>query len=299
MGNFLVHVNRMKIVKYIGGLGNQMFGYAFSYLLQKTFGETIYADVQYYKDHKFHNGLEIEHIFGIKLQRAKVRDIVRMAWYFPNYYIDYHLRRHLPNRKNQYYEPLGGVYTPETLKDVKDRYYYGYWQDHKYYDGLRDDLRKVFTFKEPLAGQNLKAFADMRESDNSVGIHIRRGDYINHPVYKDICTYDYYEKAITLIKERIPAPVFYIFSNDILWCKENIEKLLANCKVVYVDWNRAEGSYRDMQLMMACKTLVIANSSFSWWAAYLNARDAWVIAPDKWNNKRETFRYQLDEWTTI
>lgn len=289
----------MKIVKYIGGLGNQMFGYAFTYLLHKTFGETIYADVQYYKDHKFHNGLEIERIFDVTLHKAKVMDIIKMAWYFPIYYIDYHLRRYLPNRKNQYYEPTGGEYTPETLKLVKDRYYYGYWQDHKYYDDIRDDLRGIFRFKIPLTGRNKEIMDNLLNSDGSVGIHIRRGDYLNHPVYKDICTYDYYAKAIALIREKIEMPTFYIFSNDISWCKDNIEKLLADCKVVYVDWNKGDDSYCDMQLMMACKTLVIANSSFSWWAAYLNARKPWIIAPSKWINKRETFRYQLDDWTKI
>ena len=140
---------------------------------------------------------------------------------------------------------------------------------------------------------------DLLSSDGSVGIHIRRGDYLNHPVYKDICTYEYYAKAIALIQEKIKNPVFYIFSNDILWCKNNIEKLISGCKVVYVDWNKGEDSYCDMQLLMACKTLIIANSSFSWWAAYLNARNPWVIAPKKWKNKRETFSYQLEDWTKI
>lgn len=289
----------MKIVKYIGGLGNQMFDYAFTYLLGKTFEETIYADVQYYKDHKFHNGLELERVFDITLKRAKVWDIVKMAWYFPNYYIDYHLRRYLPNRKSQYYEPIGGVYSPETLKKVKNRYYYGYWQDHKYYDDIRDELREVFRFKISLNEKNQKIMNDLLSSDGSVGIHIRRGDYLNHPVYKDICTYEYYAKAIALIQEKIENPVFYIFSNDILWCKNNIEKLISGCKVVYVDWNKGEDSYCDMQLLMACKTLIIANSSFSWWAAYLNSRNPWVIAPKKWKNKRETFSYQLEDWTKI
>lgn len=289
----------MKIVKYIGGLGNQMFDYAFTYLLGKTFEETIYADVQYYKDHKFHNGLELERVFDITLKRAKVWDIVKMAWYFPNYYIDYHLRRYLPNRKSQYYEPIGGVYSPETLKQVKNRYYYGYWQDHKYYDDIRDELREVFRFKISLNEKNQKIMNDLLSSDGSVGIHIRRGDYLNHPVYKDICTYEYYAKAIAFIQEKIENPVFYIFSNDILWCKNNIEKLISGCKVVYVDWNKGEDSYCDMQLLMACKTLIIANSSFSWWAAYLNARNPWVIAPKKWKNKRETFSYQLEDWTKI
>ena len=89
----------MKIVKYIGGLGNQMFIYSFQYLLQKHYGETIYADTLYYKDHKFHNGLELENIFDIKLTPANVRDILKLAYYIPNYYLDYHLRRYLPNRK--------------------------------------------------------------------------------------------------------------------------------------------------------------------------------------------------------
>ena len=276
-----------------------MFCYAFSYLLHKEFDEPICADVQYYRGHKFHNGLELERVFDIRLQRAKVWDILRMAWYFPNYYVDYHLRRYLPNRNTQYYEPQGGAYTPETLKNVRNRYYYGYWQDHKYYDDIRTELRGVFHFKIPLTGRNLSVYNEIVKAANSVGIHIRRGDYVNHPLYKDICTCDYYRKAINVVMGRVDNPTFYIFSNDIAWCKDNIEKFLGCNPVTYVDWNNGEDSYRDMQLLMQCKTLVIANSSFSWWAAYLNCRSPLVVAPNKWKNKRETFRYQLDEWIVI
>lgn len=290
----------MKIVKYIGGLGNQMFIFAFSFLLHKKFNETIYADTFYYKDHKFHNGLELERIFNIHLHRASVWKVIRLSWFFPNYYLDYHLRDLLPKRKTMYTEPADDrAFKDSALENVKNRYYFGFWQDHRYYDGIKEELIKAFKFKLSLSSRNTETMRMISTSENSVGIHVRRGDYVTHPAYKDICTIEYYQHAIELINTRLSCPSFYIFSNDIDWCRSNIEPLLNGYNVQYVDWNKGNESYVDMQLMSQCKNLIIANSSFSWWAAYLNPRNPFVIAPDKWVNKKLTFRVQLDEWHLI
>lgn len=289
----------MKIVKYIGGLGNQMFIYSFQYLLQKHYGETIYADTLYYKDHKFHNGLELENIFDIKLTPANVRDILKLAYYIPNYYLDYHLRRYLPNRKHQYYEPEGGAYTEDVFTKDRDRYYFGYWQDHKYYDAIHDELMSAFRFKHPLDDRNESIADEMLSSENSVAVHVRRGDYVTHHLYKDICTEEYYTKAIDVIKSKVDSPVYYVFSNDIAWCKEKLAPIIGDAKIIYVDWNCGKDSYRDMQLMSLCKSLIIANSSFSWWGTYLNGRKPLVVAPKKWVNEPLAFEFTLDEWVKI
>lgn len=300
MGNFLVHVNRMKIVKYIGGLGNQMFIYAFSVALRETFKQKILVDTHYYKSRKFHNGLEIERIFGIHLTEAKLIDKLKMSWYFPNYWIDYHLFGKLPAQKNTVRELPGQKVNLGLLEDSSDKFYDGYWQSYQYFDSYRDVILKEFTFpninKEDKL--NFKLTEILNNEENSVGIHIRRGDYLKNWKYRGLCGIDYYQKAIAYILEHIKFPKFFLFSDDIDWVKENVSPLLEGYDVTYVNWNHSINSYRDMQLMTMCKNLIIANSSFSWWAAYLNQNNSIVVAPEKWINSFMDFRIQYKDWIT-
>lgn len=290
----------MKIIKYIGGLGNQMFIYAFSVVLKEKFGEEVLADTHYYNEHNFHNGLELEKIFDIKLQRASIWNIIKLSWYIPSYYLDFHLCRRLPKRKRTYYEHVGGACDKSLLQnDPGDQYYWGFWQDHSYYDDYRDVLRKVFRFKNDLNEKNQQLYDEIEMSDSSVGIHIRRGDYLNNKKYMGICDVDYYSKGITYIKSKIHNPFFYIYSNDMEWCKQNIVPIIGENRLIYVDWNKGDNSYIDMQLMSRCKSLIIANSSFSWWAAYLNDRDPLVISPQKWKNNYCGFDFHLPNWITF
>ena len=262
----------MKIVKYIGGLGNQMFIYAFSVALRETFRQEILVDTHYYKSRNFHNGLEIERIFGIHLTEAKLSDKLKMSWYFPNYWIDYHFLGKLPARKNTIRELPGQKINLGLLEDSSDKFYDGYWQSYQYFDSCRDIILKEFTFpnisKEDKL--NFELNENLKNEENSVGIHIRRGDYLKNWKYRGLCGIDYYQKGIAYILEHIKSPKFFLFSDDIDWVKENISPLLKGYNVTFVNWNHSINSYKDMQLMAMCKNLIIANSSFSWWAAYLN-----------------------------
>lgn len=121
------------------------------------------------------------------------------------------------------------------------------------------------------------------KNENSISIHARRGDYVNNSVYHGISSLAYYKKVIEYIKGTVDDPIFYVFSNDTLLVKENLE--VETKEVTYVDWNNNESSYRDLQLMSNCKYNIIANSSFSWWGAFLNSNiNKIVISPLKWNN---------------
>ena len=117
----------------------------------------------------------------------------------------------------------------------------------------------------------------------AVSLHVRRGDYVSDPKTKAIlgvCSLDYYRAAIAHIAERIESPAFFVFSDDIAWAKANLE-IPFPCE--YVDHNQGQQSYNDMHLMSLCKHHIIANSSFSWWGAWLNPRkDKIVIAPENW-----------------
>lgn len=291
----------MKIVKYIGGLGNQMFIYAFSVALRETFRQEILVDTHYYKSRNFHNGLEIERIFGIHLTEAKLSDKLKMSWYFPNYWIDYHLLGKLPALKNTVKELPGQKVNLELLEDSSDKFYDGYWQSYQYFDSCRDVILKEFSFpnfsKEDKFNFELNEI--LKNEENSVGIHIRRGDYLKNWKYRGLCGIDYYQKAIAYILEHIKSPKFFLFSDDIDWVKENISPLLKGYDVNFVNWNHSINSYKDMQLMAMCKNLIIANSSFSWWAAYLNQNNPIVVAPEQWINSFMDFRIQYKDWITF
>ena len=205
----------MKIVKYIGGLGNQMFIYAFSVALREIFRQEILVDTHYYKSRNFHNGLEIERIFGIHLTEAKLSDKLKMSWYFPNYWIDYHLLGKLPARKNTVRELPGQKVNLELLGDSSDKFYDGYWQSYQYFDSWRDVILKEFTFPKISMEDklNFELNERLKNEENSVGIHIRRGDYLKNWKYRGLCDIDYYQKAIAYILEHIKSPKFFLFSD--------------------------------------------------------------------------------------
>ena len=139
------------------------------------------------------------------------------------------------------------------------------------------------------------------ETKDSVSIHVRRGDYLKSRLYKNICEVDYYRNAIIKAKEIVGKEAhFYFFSNDIEWCTNHLSDLIDDNHFHKVDWNTGANSYKDMLLMSGCRVNIIANSSFSWWSAYLNQReDKIVIAPKKWINKKILNPIQLPEWIKL
>ncbi|NDV93713.1 alpha-1,2-fucosyltransferase [Dysgonomonas sp. 521] len=158
----------------------------------------------------------------------------------------------------------------------------GYFQNEKYFKNIKEELRKDFSFKNPLSDKNLET-ANQISDRQSVAVHIRRGDYLNKSTQSNFIILDkaYYENAISHISERIENPEFFIFSEDFEWIKENLN--FGNYPVNFIDWNKGQDSYIDMQLMSLCKHNIIANSSFSWWAAWLNNNTAKiVVAPERW-----------------
>ncbi len=141
---------------------------------------------------------------------------------------------------------------------------------------------------------------NLLQSKKTVSIHIRRGDYVQHPFFKDICTISYYKNAIKYIRNNAEIDLFCIFSNDIQWVKNNFSEELTDIETVFVDWNKGNDSFRDMQLMSVCNHNIIANSSFSWWGAWLNNnKDKIVVAPYKWMNKDLKSTPICESWIKI
>lgn len=157
---------------------------------------------------------------------------------------------------------------------------YGYYQSEKYFKEITNIIRKDFTFPKPVDIINQKLINQI-DNTESVSIHIRRGDYLNIPNTQNICSISYYKKAINLILKNISNPQFYIFSNDINWCKQHLQI----DKAIFISNNTGKNSFIDMQLMSCCKHNIIANSTFSWWGAWLNNNpNKIIISPNKWMN---------------
>jgi hypothetical protein len=252
-----------------GGLGNQMFQYAFySYLRDKGFKICFNTSSRQLERH---TGFELQRLFpSIRLRtKADKSCLVRR------------LKHALLSLCWNHSFPF---VAKDNNTDICDRQFHetifcGYWQQHGYIDAMRDQLLHDFQFL-PLAGKN-EATAKHIDRTHSVSIHIRRGDYMNPENIKmgTVCTPEYYRSAVEWIKSKVDRPEFIVFSDDMDWVKQHL--ILENA--LYVDWNRNKDSFRDMQLMSLCKHNIIANSTFSWWGAWLNRNpEKVVIMPSKW-----------------
>lgn len=268
----------MKTIRFLGGLGNQMFQYALYRAMQQSF-PNVKADLQGFNGYELHNGFELERIFKLQISKttpfkSKLYNIHEKKWIYRK------LRRVLNLRKSYFEEYNLFSYDPTILTSPKPAYLWGYWQNPAYFGAIEQQLRADFKFILPLDKKNQETL-DRIQSSNSVSIHIRRGDYLTDPLLGGLCNLKYYQEAIAMIETSVPSPKYFIFSNDIPWCREQLNLPTAE----FIFWNQGSDSYIDMQLMTACKHNIIANSSFSWWAAWLNQNtNKTVICPRKWVN---------------
>lgn len=286
--------DEMKIVNVIGGLGNQMFQYSFALALKNITKGKVKLDIGNFTGYKLHNGFEIGKIFTNYLEIANGKEVKKISYQSNDVYSKV-LKKIFKRKKFEFYEQK--MEYKEFSSIIDKKYFKGYWQSEKYFYVIKDEIKNFFKFPEIKDNKNMKILKRINSS-NSVSIHIRRGDYVSHPIHGGICSIAYYKKAIEHLKINVKEPVFYIFSNDIQWCKENLNLSEAN----YIDWNQGEMSFRDMQLMSECQHNIIANSSFSWWGAWLNNNtDKIVVAPSKWFNSENMNIKDLipKEWVKI
>lgn len=284
----------MKIVRVLGGLGNQMFQYAFYLsLLEKGFDAKI--DITQLRNYKLHNGYELENIFNINPQIATYDEVKKLSRNRKNEMISKLCRKFLPEKSFEYLEKSYSIYDEGVYNTIGDTYYQGYWHNEKYFNGIKNIVIKNFTLKHEFENRNLEILQEI-ENRNSVSIHVRRGDYVNHPYLSNICNDEYYSNAISKIQSIINKPIFYIFSDDIEYCKVLFQSLNA----IYINHNNEKNSHYDMFLMSKCKHNIIANSSFSWWGAWLNCNpNKIVIGPSKWNFRDKKFDILPEKWLKI
>lgn len=287
-----------------GGLGNQMFQYASAIALSKHLNCDCKFDLGWFEASTIHNGLEIDKIFDIDLPQSTVSDVKNVLGYkYPFFKL---IRSKILSPKISLFTDKI-VFTEKTLSrksigigNLKDLYMSGYWQSEDYFLGYGDLIRSAFKFSDPSGVDVLRD--RIASSEISVSIHIRRGDYISNKKSNELlgtCSEGYYRAAIANIESLVNVPpTYFIFSDDTVWAKETFSDLK---NAIFVSGNVASKSYLDMYLMTLCDYHIIANSTFSWWGAWLAVgnRDT-VYAPVPWFDKNST---ELDvipsEWKKI
>jgi hypothetical protein len=274
----------MIIVNVIGGLGNQMFQYAAGRSLSLDIEQPLRLDVSGFANYGLHQGFELDSVFACPIKRATAENVHEILGWQSKPFAKRILSRPFLARLRRHsfiVEPYFH-YWPGLSHVPCDSYLSGYWQSEKYFKAHEEVIRRDFAFKEVLSGRN-KDIAEQIASSNAVSLHVRRGDYVNNPKTQaahGLCSVDYYQTAIRYVSEGVDQPHFYVFSDDIPWVKDNL-KFDFSCQ--YVDHNKGKASYNDMHLMSLCRHHIIANSSFSWWGAWLNPNpEKIVVAPRNW-----------------
>lgn len=269
----------MIVVKLCGGIGNQMFQYVFAFYLANKRGHRplFFSDKLSKYDleiYRFNTSIEIidyNELQKFRFYSSKIllyrfkRKLIGTFPFLNRKILVENISLHLPNIANNYF-----------LFD-------GYWQSYKYLETIEDKIRSDFTLKKNII-INSEILSSIRE-ETSVSVHIRRGDYFtkkNAKIYEAI-PLDYYINSINELSGKLLNPIFYIFSNDLIWAKENLV-LPNNIHLKFVDNSDcADIAIADLVLMSSCKHHIIANSTFSWWGAWLNPSiSKIVIAPAKW-----------------
>lgn len=288
----------MKIVRIIGGLGNQMFQYALYMALKHRFPrEKVLVDTSCFRGYGVHNGLELETVFGLSLPRAGFRDLIKVTRPTYCYQLSAAMRKFLPSRNTECFELPDYTYN-DNVFSPGDRYYWGYWQNHEYFRGVDDVLKSHFIFRKDLNEPTRDMLRMIEENrGRCVSLHVRRGDYLKALNYAGLCGIDYYRAAIDYMSEHVEDPLYIVFSDDMEWCRNEILPLVKGGEVHCADFNKGGDSPLDMLLMSWCDHNIIANSSFSWWSAFLNQHTGKIVcAPRKWTNTKVNCAFQLPEW---
>lgn len=293
----------MIITKLVAGLGNQLFQYAVGRQLAELNGAELGLDVSAYKTPSSAFATDITvtknsprtfqlERFQIKARIASEKEVVPFKKYRRRSGRMWFLYNRLVADRKKYFLERQFHFDPEVLAVKDPAFLEGWWVTEKYFTNIREKILEEITLKEPLSREADVVRKKIEEASApqgaaAVALHIRRGDYANDPAtreYHGLCSIEYYQKAVEKIAESVPNPTFFIFSDDIDWAKANLS--LPYPTHFASDGNNKIKDYEELVLMSLCKHQIIANSTFSWWGAWLNRNpDKIVIAPEKWFNK--------------
>lgn len=279
----------MIIVKLMGGLGNQMFQYATAKRLADKNSAELRLDVSAYENmHKDDTPRQYDlGCYKISGKLANQQDLNLMLPQDFRATTTFRFKRGLGIDKR--IRPLGenGKGFDSNVLSARDNtYLVGWWQNQKYFEDIRSTIIKEFTPKE-VSGYSQKLAKDISKN-NSVSVHVRRGDYISNKFANKehgLAPVDYYKRSIEYINSKVKDPKFFVFSDDLDWCRKS---LTLGVNAVYVDGNGYGRAHEDMFLMRYCQHNIVANSSFSWWGGWLNEnQNKIVIAPKIWFQNKQ------------
>ena len=274
----------MIIVKLMGGMGNQMFQYAFGRYLSIKHGTEVKLDLSFLKERPKDEKRVLRNydldIFRVNPSFANKKEMQRLSERTGNKWLDKVLDKTIGAKKSYIREPQYN-FCPELLSLPDNIYLEGYWQSKKYFEGIQDQIKEDFGFKEPLSPFSHELFNCIATS-NSVCVNVRRSDFVTNPTH-NICGIDYYNRAEKIMLEKVPDAHFFVFSDEVEWCRANLQFSTAT---TYVGHEYAGKKFRDyFELMSRCRNFIIPNSSFAWWATYLNNNPGKVVvAPGRWLN---------------
>ena len=259
----------MIITRLHGRLGNQMFQYAAARGLAARLGSTVALDAR--------GALERGEGVLTRVFDLPVTDPDPLPPARATSPVAYGLWR-ASGRAPRFWREKGLGYNPSIARAPDGVYLHGYWQSERYFSVVAPQIRKDFTFP-PFSSTANAEMAEQIAATTSVSLHVRRGDYVTLGAHA-LCGQPYYDAALQKVCEGLDDPTVFVFSDDPGWARDNLS--LDQRKVV-VDLNGADTDFEDMRLMSLCQHNVIANSSFSWWAAWLNANpDKRVAGPAQW-----------------
>lgn len=299
------------IIKTVGGLGNQLFQYAFARAVSRRMNTTFLLDIAAFdpKLEYWPPGTLIPeyylHHFNAKIDFAIGSNMLGFVFLRRQYTLFNKIYSHLRLRRFLlpfYFPEKTFAFDPEVFMKNGPVYFDGFWQTEKYFKDIAEEIRKEVTLARPFETYSQEVSDKIKET-HAVSLHVRRTVFVSDPAisaFHGSCSLKYYKSAVEHIIKSDPSPHFFLFSDDHEWVEENFKWLPFPYTCVK---NGIDKNYEDMILMSQCRHHIIANSSFSWWGAWLNPRsDKIVIAPKKWfanAPKNDTRDLLPDNWIKL
>lgn len=290
--------NNLLVVKFKGGLGNQMFQYAL-YCKFLKLGRKVAADTSWYQEYqKTFDLLEVFPEIRINAEDGKAAAHYEKL-YRDRSVFDKIIQKLFPQFRYKTVEQEDLIFQKNVLK-CKRGLINGYWQTKKYWDDMEDEILENYQFQK-IEDDSAKKLSALLEQETTVSVHVRRGDYLlpeNQKIFGNICTDEYYQRAIAYVSGRVPNVRIVYFTNDLDWVKENDTSKNA----IYVGDYLPEGypDWYDLYFMSRCTHHILANSTFSWWGAFLGKNEGnIVVAPKEWMNGKPVSDIHCSDWIKL
>lgn len=288
-------------VRQISGLGNQLFQYAAGRYFSRRYGAPLILAID--QSGSISHGFPRPFLLSKFHIRAEICNYTRMDRYRvqpPRYSADLFARLNGLQGIQVYREPFHRRYgfVPDISidKNVRSLHLVGYWQSYRFAASIAEELRSELAFSEPPEGKNLEILKEIHETPDSVSLHLRRGDYTRAAEGNIALSLDYYARAVQLFRRTLTSPTYFVFSDDMEFARKN---LVLDGKARFIDHNDSFSAHEDLRLMSACQNHIIANSTFSWWGAWLNPSNRKIVyAPKYWLLSEDSYFEDLfpPEW---